>query len=68
MTFASTLIVLGLAGALCVFAGWMGARPPDLRRGPRMTPWRPIMVAAAVVAMLMLVHLLNLAGITTGRR
>lgn len=67
MSLGATLTVLALAGVLCVVAGWMGARPPDLARGPRLVPWRPIMVAAAVVAMLMLVHLLNLAGITTGR-
>ena len=62
-----TLIVLVLAAGLCVLAGWRGARPPDFRRGPRLIPWRPIMVAAAVVALLMVVHLLNLAGVSTGR-
>ena len=33
--------------ALALFAGWRGARPPDLRRGPRLIPWRAIMVLSA---------------------
>ena len=63
-------ITLGLAGALLglsVFCGWRGSRPPDLRRGPRMIPWRPLMVASAVSFLVLLVHLVNLMGVTTGR-
>jgi hypothetical protein len=57
------------AAFLCVaiFAGWRGARPPDPRRGPRMMPWRVIMVTAAAGLLPILVHLLNLMGVTTGR-
>lgn len=50
-----------------VFCGWRGSRPPDFRNGPRMVPWRPLMVASAAAALLMLVHLANLVGIHTGR-
>ncbi len=63
ITFA--LIVVALASAL--FCGWRGSRPPDLRRGPRMVPWRPLMVALAVAFLVLLVHLVNLMGVTTGR-
>lgn len=67
MDLAATLIALAAAAALAAFAGWRGARPPNLQRGPRMIPWRVIMVAAAVAGLLMLVHLVNLSGVATGR-
>lgn len=60
------LFLAAVAGA--VFSGWRGARPSDPARGPRLIPWRPLMIAFAVAALLMLVHLLNLAGVQTGRR
>ena len=52
---AMTVLAVGLGcAAVAAFAGWRGARPPDLRRGPRLMPWRMIMVltAAGAVAML----------------
>jgi len=60
---ASALLALaaGLA-ALAAFAGWRGARPPDLMKGPRMIPWRPIMVFAAAAAIVVL----GLAGQAAG--
>jgi hypothetical protein len=67
MDKVQTLIVLAIVAAVAVGAGWMGARPPDFKRGPRMIPWRVIMVASVVTALLMLVHLLNLNGVSTGR-
>ena len=53
--------------ALAVFAGWRGARPPNPHKGPRLTPWRFIMVTAAALAIALLVHVVNLLGVTTGR-
>jgi hypothetical protein len=67
MNLTATLICLAGAGAIAAVAGWMGARPFDPRRGPRMVPWRIIMVAATVWGLLMLVHLANLSGVATGR-
>lgn len=58
-TLAATAAFVGLAA----FAGWRGARPPDLIKGPRMIPWRPIMVVSAAVVLYLLVHLAALAGI-----
>lgn len=63
-------MTLGLAAgllALAVFAGWRGARPSDPLKGPRLMPWRPLMVAAAVGALMMVVHLVNIMGVKTGR-
>ena len=52
---------------LAVLAGWRGARPPDLRRGPRLVPWRMLMALAALAAFVFLIHLVNLLGLSTGR-
>ncbi len=62
VTLASALVGLGLT-LLC---GWRGARPPDLIRGPRLVPWRFLMLLAAAWTLLMLVHLVNLGGLQTG--
>jgi hypothetical protein len=61
LAIAAALLVLALA------AGWLGARPPNPHRGPRMAPWRFIMLLAVAGLLLMLVHLVNLMGVTTGR-
>jgi hypothetical protein len=63
-------VTLGAAAAAAVVAaacGWMGARPPDLQRGPRMAPWRFMMLLAAAGAVLLLTHAANLLGVHTGR-
>lgn len=60
-------LVLGGAG-LAVFAGWRGAKPSQPALGPRLAPWRLIMVLSATLVMLALVHAVNLLGIETGRR
>lgn len=52
--------------ALALVCGWMGARPINVLKGPRMIPWRPLMMASVVGFMLMLVHLFNLLGVQTG--
>ncbi len=63
VTLASAAVGLGLT----VLFGWRGARPPDPRRGPRMIPWRFLMLLAGAWVLLMLVHLANLMGVQTGR-
>lgn len=62
MNLNTTLILTGAAVALAVFAGWRGAQPPNPLKGPRMTPWRFIMVGAAALVMLLLIHLTTLLG------
>jgi hypothetical protein len=65
MTF--TLAVGAAFLALAVFAGWRGARPPNPHKGPRLMPWRFIMLLAAACVVPMIVHAVNLMGFTTGR-
>ncbi len=66
MDLAITLGGVLAAAALGVAFGWMGARAPDLRRGPRLVPYRFLMLLCAAATMLLLVHLVNLMGFTTG--
>lgn len=68
MSLPLTLGLLALTLGLTALFGWRGARPPDLNRGPRMAPWRFLMLLGAAGALLLLVHLLNLMGVETGRR
>ena len=62
MSLTTTLVLLGVALAVTVFCGWRGARPPDPFKGPRLMPWRFLMVGAAAIAMLLLIHLATLFG------
>lgn len=64
---APTVSVLITAVLLAVFCGWRGARPWDIRKGPRMMPWRFLMLLCVTVVIVMLVHLLNLVGMPTGQ-
>ncbi len=62
-----TLVTAAAFAALALMFGWLGARPPDLRRGPRMAPYRLLMLLSAAGVLLMLVHAANLMGVNTGR-
>lgn len=67
MSLALTVVLLAAVVAMSAACGWMGARAPNLRRGPRMIPYRFLMILAAAVALLLLVHAANLLGLRTGR-
>jgi hypothetical protein len=63
-------LTLALCAALLIvaaFAGWRGSKPPNVIKGPRMVPWRFIMVTATAFAMFLIVHIVNLLGVKTGR-
>jgi drug/metabolite transporter (DMT)-like permease len=62
VTTAAAILFLILA----VLFGWLGARPINILKGPRMVPWRPLMMICVVGLMLMMVHLVNLLGVQTG--
>ena len=66
MDMTLTLAVMAGFAGLAVFAGWRGARPPNPHKGPRLMPWRFIMLLAAAGTLPMIVHVLNLLGVTTG--
>jgi hypothetical protein len=60
MDLTQTLAASAAFLAIAVFAGWRGARPPNLNRGPRLAPWRFIMLLSAAVLMFVLGHLVHL--------
>ena len=66
-TMPVTLFSAAVGVGLTVLCGWRGAQPPDVRRGPRMIPWRFLMLLSAAWVLLMLVHVANLMGVDTGR-
>lgn len=68
MDWTGSLIGAAMALGACVFFGWRGSRPPDFARGPRMIPHQMLMLLSAAALLVMIVHLINLAGINTGRQ
>lgn len=63
MTLTPTLILLAACLIVMVFAGWRGARPTDITRGPRMAPWRFLMLLSGALAFLVLIHVGTLMGL-----
>jgi hypothetical protein len=57
MALVPTAILAACALALTVLFGWLGARPANPLRGPRLVPWRFLMLLAFLVMVLALVHL-----------
>jgi hypothetical protein len=66
MDLTTTAIAAVLALVVTVFCGWRGARPINVLKGPRMMPWRVLMLGGAVVTLLLGAHILNLLGMKTG--
>lgn len=65
----SLTLTLGLGGvllALGVLCGWLGARPPNPHRGPRLIPYRFIMVICGAMLLYLAFHLLSLLGLVGG--
>lgn len=67
MDWPITLAATAFGLVVTVVCGWRGALPPNPHRGPRLFPYRLTMVLGAAFVMLMLAHMLNLAGVKTGR-
>ena len=64
-------IILALGACLAVVAlvsGWIGARAPDPRRGPRLVPWRLIMLLSAAGVVLLAAQLAAALGGGSGPR
>jgi len=67
MTLPISLAVTAALLGFAVFAGWRGAQPPNFAKGVRMVPWRGVMLLSSAGVLVMLVHVVNLLGFTTGR-
>lgn len=64
----SWILTLALAAgclAVLLFCAWRDTRPPDLVKGPRMAPYRPIMLAMVVLLVMLVVHMVNMLGVHT---
>lgn len=67
MTLPISLALTAAFVGLTLFAGWRGAQPPNFVKGVRMVPWRGVMLLSSAGVVVMLVHVVNLLGFTTGR-
>ena len=67
MTMQVTLIMLAAFAGLTLLAGWRGSLPPNLVKGPRMIPWRPLMICFAAATAMSGVHLAALLGFAVTR-
>jgi hypothetical protein len=63
MDLRTTLALGAGLAALAAFAGWRGARPPNPMKGPRLIPWRAIMVFAAAAAVILVVQAERAVGL-----
>jgi amino acid transporter len=68
MDQTTTLVIGAVAALLTAFFGWRGALPPNFAKGPRLIPYRFLMLLSAAALLMMVVHLANLYGIQTGNR
>jgi hypothetical protein len=64
---AITITALAFCCGLFAYASHRAAKPADPLK-PRLIPWRPIILASGFAALIAIVHLVNLAGIETGRQ
>ena len=60
MSMTVTLWLLAGLTAFGIFSGWRGAQLPNPHRGPRLVPWRFLMVMCAAADFMLLVHALSL--------
>lgn len=66
LEFVITFLVFTASLAGVGTLAWLEKRPRD-SLSPRLLPTTPLMMAAGFVALMALVHLVNLAGVVTGR-
>ncbi|MBV8681503.1 MAG: hypothetical protein JO111_01415 [Caulobacteraceae bacterium] len=57
MALIPTVVLAVCVLALTALFGWLGARPANPLRGPRLVPWRFLMLLAFLGLVLTLVHL-----------
>lgn len=67
MNLQITLFTLAFSALGFAFSSWRAARPTQFGK-VRMMPWLTLSIVFAFISILMLVHLVNLAGLQTGNR
>jgi predicted CDP-diglyceride synthetase/phosphatidate cytidylyltransferase len=66
MTLTVALTIL-ICASLAFLASWrIAARPADPLK-PRLLSWNVMMILSFFIMVLMIIHIVNLAGIKTGR-
>jgi ABC-type amino acid transport system permease subunit len=66
MDMTVTVALLAGFAALFALASWRAARPTQFGK-VRMVPWTAVSLVAALAAIVMLVHAVNLLGVQTGQ-
>lgn len=66
LDFITTAIIFAAALALFAVSSWRASKPAEFGK-VRMIPWTSLILVFAVITILMLVHLVNLAGFETGQ-
>jgi hypothetical protein len=61
-----TIGLLAMSTGVFLYGRSVAARPVDLAR-VRMLPWNAILIGLAFIMLILLVHLVNLLGVQTGR-
>jgi hypothetical protein len=67
MSLTLTLSLAAAVLALGLICAWRGAAPPNPHKGPRLIPYRFLMVLSGALLLYLAAHLVNLLGVTTGR-
>ncbi len=65
LTLSLTVILTIVSGLFTALFGYMGTRPMNPHKGPRMVPWTFLMLLLFTTTLFLIVHLLNLVGIQT---
>ena len=64
MDLIPTSIILAVCVVIAAFASWRASQPAGLK--PRLIPWQIIVIVAGAGALYMIVHLVNMMGVSTG--
>jgi hypothetical protein len=63
--WSATLVTLAISLGGFGFCSWRASRPAEFGK-VRLIPWTTLSLMFGVIALFMLVHVVNLAGIKTG--
>lgn len=63
MDLPLTLTLAAISLSIAVVCGWLGARAPNPKKGPRMIPYRAIMLLSGALFLILLPHIASLFGV-----